>query len=650
MVLLFEYVVFLPLILGAIFHITTACRRGIWREAVPAVPFVACAISITYFGGIQGLEIGTSAAPGLIPLLLTCGVCLLLTSAAYSWLQIKATDRDSLPPIMSKETVRRMVAAIRQKSEVFVLYDPRDRLVFCNEAFREINHQVAHLIVPGITFEALLRAAVAQDMMPEAKGREDTWLRERLRQHRDPGDAVVQQRLDGGWHLIQEQRLDDGSTVAIISDITRQKNVEQALRDREVHLRRITDALPMPITYVDAADCFQFVNRVAGEWAGLPASQILGRSQRDVFGGIGEAAYANIRPYADAAQAGERQLFEQRITYPDGHAREVEISYLPHVEADGQVAGFFAIAVDVTARRALEERQRQSQKVEAISHLTGGIAHEYNNILQVVIGQVDMLIDDLRHNEEAISQLQSVQRGAQRGATLTNHLLSYSQQLPLAPRAVDVGAALMDFQRLLRQTFGQARACEPFFTTKDIGQGAGLGLSMVYGFIRQSGGFTEILTAPGAGTTIRLYLPSLPPAAPAPLAILAAPAEAVGDVSVVLLVEDDEDVRELLALQIASLGYQVIQAEDGNKALALADEAARIDLLFTDVVMPGGISGISLAQTLKRSWPDLKTIFTTGHSSDVLAAAGHMEKHEILLNKPYAIAKLEAAFKEAMAE
>jgi CheY-like chemotaxis protein len=189
-----------------------------------------------------------------------------------------------------------------------------------------------------------------------------------------------------------------------------------------------------------------------------------------------------------------------------------------------------------------------------------------------------------------------------------------------------------------------SRAFEPFFTTKDVGKGTGLGLSMVYGFARQSGGFTEIESEVGTGTTVRLYLPRLTQAREETAADRdSPPAAAAPDSGAILLVEDDADVRESLAGQLTRLGYRVIEAEDAAAALAAMAGGQRIDLLFTDVVMPGGLSGLELARQLLLHRPELKVLYTTGYSEDVVAETGQMEDGAVVLQKPYDKTKLAAA-------
>jgi PAS domain S-box-containing protein len=178
------------------------------------------------------------------------------------------------------------------------------------------------------------------------------------------------------------------------------------------------------------------------------------------------------------------------------------------------------------------------------------------------------------------------------------------------------------------------RALEPFFTTKGIGKGSGLGLSMIYGFAKQSGGHLKIYSEPGHGTTVRLYLPRTA-TREATAEIAAAPSKSERGTEAVLVVEDDPDVRQLAAAQLRSLGYQVLEAPDGASAVTLLEGGARIDLLFTDVVMPGGMNGQQLAEKARELRPQLKVLFTSGYTPDSIAHQGKIDPGVFLLSKPY---------------
>ncbi|HEY1382898.1 MAG TPA: PAS domain S-box protein [Dongiaceae bacterium] len=192
-----------------------------------------------------------------------------------------------------------------------------------------------------------------------------------------------------------------------------------------------------------------------------------------------------------------------------------------------------------------------------------------------------------------------------------------------------------------------AHVFEPFFTTKDVGKGTGLGLSMIYGFAKQSGGHAKIYSEVGHGTTVRLYLPRLAstvavasPAAPAPTG-------GKGGGETILVVEDNPDVRRLVLRQLRDLGYTVIEAANGPQALKILEDGAAIDLLFTDVVMPGGMTGRQLAEAAKSRRPNLKTLFTSGYTEDSILRLGKLDPGVRLLSKPYRKHELATRVREA---
>ena len=192
-----------------------------------------------------------------------------------------------------------------------------------------------------------------------------------------------------------------------------------------------------------------------------------------------------------------------------------------------------------------------------------------------------------------------------------------------------------------------AHVFEPFFTTKEVGKGTGLGLSMIYGFAKQSGGHAKIYSEVGHGTTVRLYLPRL--ANQSTVSDSAAPtAPRKGGGETILVVEDNPDVRRLVLRQLRDLGYEVIEAANGPQALQILDGGASIDLLFTDVVMPGGMTGRQLAEAAKTRRPDLKTLFTSGYTEDSILRLGKLDPGVRLLSKPYRKHELATRIRETL--
>jgi PAS domain S-box-containing protein len=195
-----------------------------------------------------------------------------------------------------------------------------------------------------------------------------------------------------------------------------------------------------------------------------------------------------------------------------------------------------------------------------------------------------------------------------------------------------------------------ARAFEPFFTTKGAGKGSGLGLATIYGFARQSGGNVTIYSEVGKGTTVNLYLPRAGRRTEEEAAAAAKPAVDTGRGETVLVVEDDERVRRLTALRLKELGYRVLEADHGAAAFAVLAETPDIDIVFSDLVMPGGISGFDLARRVRERYPGTRVILTSGYSAELLNQADVAELDLKVLRKPYRQVELARAFRAALAE
>ena len=507
-------------------------------------------------------------------------------------------------------------------------------------------------------------------------------------------------------------------------DITAQKRAEQALAASQERFRSVIDHAPTAIVLKNLDGQIELVNRTYETFFDTSAKDVLGKTAMELY--LPDVAARVDDNDQKVAETGIVIVEEAAATQPDLPVQLVRIMKFPVFDQFGAVSGIGTFATDITDEKTTEERLRQAQKMEAVGQLTGGIAHEFNNLLQVVFGNLELLKDCLPDDEEMGRYLQAINRNVIRGSELTDRLLSFSRQQPLAPKAVDITAALAEMRDMLGRTLGEAvdlrsepaddiwaanadpgqlqnallnltlnardaitgngiiklsakntsldaeavatheealpgdyvmlsvtdngcgmleeeieHAFEPFFTTKDIGKGTGLGLSMVYGFAQQSGGFVELESEIEVGTIARLYLPRR-----AEIEIDEAPHQirppeaALSGSGIILLVEDDADVRESLADQLTNLGYQVIEAKDGASALAAVVDGQPIDLLFTDVVMPGGLSGLELAHQLLPLRPGLKVLYTTGYSEDIVSESGPLKEDAIVLRKPYNRAKL----------
>jgi CheY-like chemotaxis protein len=193
------------------------------------------------------------------------------------------------------------------------------------------------------------------------------------------------------------------------------------------------------------------------------------------------------------------------------------------------------------------------------------------------------------------------------------------------------------------------RVFEPFFTTKEVGKGTGLGLSMVYGFVKQSGGHVRLSSEPGGGTTVWLYLPRLVGGAAEEGEAAPAPPPGSAREETILVCEDDPEVRAFSAEVLRDLGYRVREAVDGPSALRLLErDEGRVDLLFTDVVLPGGMTGSALAAEARRTRPGVKVLFTTGYARNAIMHEGRLDAGVELLTKPFTYTDLAGRIRDLL--
>src|SRR6266436_5270029 len=335
---------------------------------------------------------------------------------------------------------------------------------------------------------------------------------------------------------------------------------------------------------------------------------------------------------------------------------------------------------------ATESQVRQAQKMEAIGQLTGGVAHDFNNILTVITGTIEILGEAVKDRPHLAQITNMIGAAAARGADLTQHLLAFSRQQPLQPRSTDVNALVIEAARLLKPTLGEQIEIESMLAhdshpalidpsqlstailnlalnardampnggkltleTKNVVKGSGLGLSMVYGFVKQSNGHIKIYCEEGHATTVKLYLPQAAGVADdVPAAGTGICVGEHGDESI-LIVEDDALVREYVVTQIGRLGYDTLAASNAAEALAIINGPERIDLLFTDVIIPGGMNGRQIAiEALKRR-PGLKVLYTSGYTENAIVHHGRLDAGVLLLAKPYLSSDLARMIRTALA-
>ena len=423
-----------------------------------------------------------------------------------------------------------------------------------------------------------------------------------------------------------------------------------------------------------------------------------------------------LRRIDQEARAGQlHSNLEYRIARPDGQIRHLTERYESDAESVGRSAAVKRIVQDVTEDKGLEERARHLQNVKAIGNLTGSIAHEFNNLLFVVLGNLELLEDCVPQDSGILQLIEAARRSEARGADLTERMLTFSRQQNLEPESLYLDHLISDTLAHLRRIVGDTiaikirisnslrpvfadrgqienalfhlatnardampdggtivvsaknkvvdeqqaanypeveagayvclavcddcagmtpdavkQAATPFFTTKDAGKGAGLGLSTVFGFASQSGGFATIESQVGDGATISVYLPQA-----ADDVEFREAARSRDAAQTILVVEDEPEVRELVSTFLRGLGYRVIEAGDGRAARAVLEGDERIDLLFSDIAMPHGMNGPQVAEIGRKLRPNLKLLFMSGYREDFLVDSGQVMPGVPIIWKPY---------------
>src|SRR5258708_2755530 len=496
-------------------------------------------------------------------------------------------------------------------------------------------------------------------------------------------------------------------------DITESKRTERALGQEIEERRRIFETSQDLILVTDTKGSFVQVSPSSMTILGYRPDEMIGHSAVEF---IHPDDRESTRDEMRSARRGRHMRnFETRYVHKDGQA--VTLTWMGAWSEP--VRRHFFVGRDLTEKRAAEAQFRQAQKMEAVGQLTGGVAHDFNNILTVITGTIGILTDAVADSPQLVAIAKMIDEAAERGASLTKHPLAFARKQPLQPREIDVNALVLEIAKLLHPTLGEhieirpllatdawtalvdpnqlttailnlslnardampsggkltletnnvyldegyagmhsevtvgnyvmiavsdtgsgipaahlEKVFDPFFTPKHLGTGPRLALSLFFGFVKQSNGHIKIYSEEGHGTTVKIYLPR------ATGLDLTAAEEMVslsveGGHEVVLVVEDDALVRRYVVTQIESLGYSTLEASNAMEALKVIDNTPAIDLLFTDVTMPGPINGRQLVEEAIKRRPSLKTLYTSGYTENAIVHHGRLDSGMLLLAKPY---------------
>ncbi|MCB2211144.1 PAS domain S-box protein [bacterium] len=529
------------------------------------------------------------------------------------------------------------------------------------------------------------------------------------------------------------ERDDNGQPLRINGtylDITERKNAEEALANREMHLRALLNTIPDLVWVKDAEGRYLSCNRKFERLSGLADKEIHGKTDYDIFDR--EQADAFRKRDLAVVEARKPLKNEEQLTYADdGHIELLETIKAPLFDVEGNLVGVLGVARDITERKQaeaerenLQQQLMQAAKMDAIGSLAGGIAHDLNNLLVPIIGSGEFLAESERLDVEERELVKDLLSASFKARDLIRQLLAFSRKQALVVKQVDINQIVMDIHDLLRRTIPEdirlnvylaepikpidadmnqieqilmnlivnavdaipekgsvaietslarldedyvaqhadvnpgeyvllsvsdtgagmdeetrLRVFEPFYSTKGE-KGTGLGLATVFGIVKQHGGTIWVYSEPGNGTTFKVYLPVSKSEQPEEVTI--ATSETVSGSESILVVEDNEEVRKLVASMLIRFGYTTITAKDGFDALdKIKSVNYEVSMLLTDIVMPK-MNGRELYEQISEVVPNLRVLYMSGYTDEVITHRGLLERGLQFIQKPFTMSDLAA--------
>ena len=623
--------------------------------------------------------------------------------------------------------VKRRIDRLRERGvRDFGAYfsDHPAELAACAEAVRIVDVNQASLRVFEAGSKQQLLAGLPQVLTEKAL---DTF-RERLAHMAKGGQSLERETtnrtLTGKeidlalrW-FIPPKYADTWSRVIVSAvDMTEHHRAQDALRESEEKYHSIFETAANLIISADPTGTILDCNSRAMAMLGYTQKELLGQNMADII-------HPEDVPKAQdclggMVSDGPVRESEYRMVRKDGGIINVMVNPSALRDPDGKFVHSICIISDITERKQIEEQLRQSQKMEAVGLLAGGVAHDFRNQLTVIRGYGEMLLRQKRIAETDRELVEEILNAVGRSSMLTSELLAFGRKQILRPEVIDLDAFITALAKTLARMIGEdvmlslalagdlgsvkvdagqlqqavvnlalnardampqggriilktsnvrldrrfverqpgaaagphvlltvsdtgsgmdaetlGKIFEPFFTTKPVGEGTGLGLSMVYGFVKQSGGHIAVQSKPRNGATFKIYLPRVKEPAKAPAAVTA-PGKLRRGSGNILLVEDEEPIRELTARTLRECGYTVIESGNAREALPVGEHYdGPIDMLITDVVMPG-MDGVRLAGIIGKARPDMKVLYISGYPDKTLAGHGISDDAVNLLSKPF---------------
>lgn len=491
------------------------------------------------------------------------------------------------------------------------------------------------------------------------------WHGELRHVRRDGAEIVVESRQA----VVRNEGGEPTAILEVNRDITEHMWAEMKLQESEERYRALVEGIKdYAIFMLDTEGRVASWNAGAERIKGYRAEEIIGEHfscfypAEDVERGKPEIAL-NL-----AAEEGRYEDEGWRVR-KDGTRFFASVVISALIDERGCLRGFSKVTRDVTERKRIEEvlrkteeQLRQSQKLEAVGQLAGGIAHDFNNLLTAILGQSEMLLRQIKA-EPLRQKVEGIKKAGERAALLTYQLLAFSRKQILQPQVLNLNAVVFEMDKILQRLIEeniqitncgmeaetQKHIFEPFFTTKKASKGTGVGLSTVYGIVKQSGGNIWVYSEVEKGTTFKIYLPRVKEETDTDTYSANATDLPRGD-ETILLVEDEESVRMLAREVLEDCGYTVLEAASGAEAIPMCQKHdCPIDLLITDVVMPQ-MGGAELAKRLTAIRPQMRVLYMSGYTDNAIVHHGVLDAGTNFIQKPFSLNALAQKVRELLDE